>query len=214
MYTQKMHEVQKHLTVSNHGYLGYAVIVNKKFWDGLPADMRGQLEQAMREATAFEKRSPSATTTWRWKRSARPARPPSTPDAAGAGRVAQGLAAGAAADGRAGSARNEFTDLTQQGSELFSAIVAAPFGAIGIRTEGERVREMVYLRPTLSRKRAPQDAVPNRPRCPNRSNATCRCRLPLHCRCSRPAAPFQRASGKRSAPSRAAACAPTARSPG
>ena len=55
MYTQRMHESQKHLTVSNHGYLGYAVIVNKKFWDGLPADIRGQLEQAMRDATTFEK---------------------------------------------------------------------------------------------------------------------------------------------------------------
>ena len=55
MYTQKMHEVQKHLTVSNHGYLGYAVIVNKKFWDGLPSDIRGQLEKAMKEATTFEK---------------------------------------------------------------------------------------------------------------------------------------------------------------
>jgi C4-dicarboxylate-binding protein DctP len=50
-----MHEVQKHVTMSNHGYLGYAVIVNKKFWDGLPADIRGQLEQAMRDATTFEK---------------------------------------------------------------------------------------------------------------------------------------------------------------
>lgn len=55
MYTQKMHEVQKHVTVSNHGYLGYAVIVNKKFWDGLPPDIRAQLEKAMREATTFEK---------------------------------------------------------------------------------------------------------------------------------------------------------------
>jgi C4-dicarboxylate-binding protein DctP len=55
MYTQKMHEVQKHVTVSNHGYLGYAVIVNKKFWDGLPADIRGQLQQAMLEATKYEK---------------------------------------------------------------------------------------------------------------------------------------------------------------
>ena len=55
MYTQKMHEVQKHLTVTNHGYLGYAVIVNKKFWDGLPADIRGQLEKAMADATTFEK---------------------------------------------------------------------------------------------------------------------------------------------------------------
>ena len=55
MYTQKMHEVQKHLTVSNHGYLGYAVIVNKKFWDGLPADIRTALEGAMKEATTYEK---------------------------------------------------------------------------------------------------------------------------------------------------------------
>ena len=55
MYTQKMHEVQKHMTLSNHGYLGYAVIVNKKFWDGLPADIRASLEAAMRDATTFEK---------------------------------------------------------------------------------------------------------------------------------------------------------------
>jgi C4-dicarboxylate-binding protein DctP len=52
-YTQKMHEVQKHLSLTNHGYLGYAVIVNKKFWDGLPADVRAQLEQAMKEATVY-----------------------------------------------------------------------------------------------------------------------------------------------------------------
>lgn len=55
MYTQKMHEVQKHMTISNHGYLGYAVIVNKKFWDGLPADIRAALETAMRDATTYEK---------------------------------------------------------------------------------------------------------------------------------------------------------------
>jgi C4-dicarboxylate-binding protein DctP len=55
MYTQKMHEVQKHVTISNHGYLGYAVIVNKKFWEGLPADIRGQLEAAMKDATLYEK---------------------------------------------------------------------------------------------------------------------------------------------------------------
>lgn len=52
-YTQKMHEVQKHLTLTNHGYLGYAVIVNKKFWDGLAAPVRAQLEQAMKEATDY-----------------------------------------------------------------------------------------------------------------------------------------------------------------
>jgi C4-dicarboxylate-binding protein DctP len=53
MYTQKMHEVQKHATLSNHGYLGYAVIVNKKFWDDIPADVREQLEKALAEATTF-----------------------------------------------------------------------------------------------------------------------------------------------------------------
>ncbi|HYH18070.1 MAG TPA: TRAP transporter substrate-binding protein [Azospirillum sp.] len=53
MYTQKMHEVQKHATLTNHGYLGYAVIVNKKFWDGLPGDIRTQLEGAMKEATEY-----------------------------------------------------------------------------------------------------------------------------------------------------------------
>ncbi|WP_315834895.1 TRAP transporter substrate-binding protein [Bradyrhizobium prioriisuperbiae] len=52
-YTQKMHEVQKHATISNHGYIGYAVIVNKKFWDGLPSDIRQQLEKAMDEATDY-----------------------------------------------------------------------------------------------------------------------------------------------------------------
>ena len=53
IYTQKHYEVQKYLTLSNHGYIGYAVIVNKKFWDGLPADIRGELDQAMKESTDF-----------------------------------------------------------------------------------------------------------------------------------------------------------------
>jgi C4-dicarboxylate-binding protein DctP len=53
IYTQKVHEVQKHLTVSDHGYIGYAVIVNKKFWDALPADVRSSLDGAMKEATRY-----------------------------------------------------------------------------------------------------------------------------------------------------------------
>jgi C4-dicarboxylate-binding protein DctP len=53
LYTQKMHEVQKYVTVSNHGYLGYAVLVNKKFWMGLPADIRTTLDNAMKEATVY-----------------------------------------------------------------------------------------------------------------------------------------------------------------
>jgi len=53
IYTQKMHEVQKYATITNHGYIGYVVVTNKKFWDGLPADIRTQLEKAMKEATAY-----------------------------------------------------------------------------------------------------------------------------------------------------------------
>ncbi|WP_018321623.1 TRAP transporter substrate-binding protein [Bradyrhizobium sp. WSM2793] len=53
IYTQKMHEVQKYITETNHGYIGYVVIVNKKFWDDLPADIRDPLTKAMKEATDF-----------------------------------------------------------------------------------------------------------------------------------------------------------------
>ncbi|HEX4234089.1 MAG TPA: TRAP transporter substrate-binding protein [Caldimonas sp.] len=53
LYTQKMNEVQKNVTITDHGFVGYAVVVNKKFWDGLSADIRGQLTQAMNEATKF-----------------------------------------------------------------------------------------------------------------------------------------------------------------
>ena len=53
LYTQKMHEVQKYITMSNHGYLGYAVLVNKKFWMGLPSDIRNILEGAMKDATVY-----------------------------------------------------------------------------------------------------------------------------------------------------------------
>src|SRR5215470_6917433 len=53
IFTQKFHEVQKYTTLTNHGYIGYVVVVNKKFWDDLPADIRDQLQKAMNEATAY-----------------------------------------------------------------------------------------------------------------------------------------------------------------
>jgi C4-dicarboxylate-binding protein DctP len=45
--------VQKYATVTNHGYIGYVVVVNKKFWDGLPPDLRASCDKAMKEATEF-----------------------------------------------------------------------------------------------------------------------------------------------------------------
>lgn len=51
--TQKFYEVQKDITVSYHAHLQYAVIVNSKFWSGLPPDIRTQLEKAMADATEY-----------------------------------------------------------------------------------------------------------------------------------------------------------------
>ncbi len=52
-YTQKMQEVQKYFALTDHGVIEYAVIVNKKFWDGLPADIRTILDGAMKDATKY-----------------------------------------------------------------------------------------------------------------------------------------------------------------
>jgi C4-dicarboxylate-binding protein DctP len=53
IYTQKFYEVQKYTTHTDHGYIGYVVVVNKKFWDGLPSDIRTSLDKAMADATAY-----------------------------------------------------------------------------------------------------------------------------------------------------------------
>jgi C4-dicarboxylate-binding protein DctP len=51
--TQKLYEVQKYMNLMYHSHLAYAVIANKKFWDGLPPDIRTQLDKAMAEATEY-----------------------------------------------------------------------------------------------------------------------------------------------------------------
>ncbi len=56
LYTQKQYEVQKHVTLTYHTISNYVVVVNKPFWDGLPADVRTTLEGAMKDATALNDR--------------------------------------------------------------------------------------------------------------------------------------------------------------
>lgn len=51
IYSQKMHEVQKYITESNHGLLDYMVITNTKFWTGLPDDVRTELRKIMDEVS-------------------------------------------------------------------------------------------------------------------------------------------------------------------
>lgn len=52
-YTQSLQSVQKHLTLSEHGYLGYAVIANQRFWERMPGDLRSLTEVALLEATDY-----------------------------------------------------------------------------------------------------------------------------------------------------------------
>lgn len=52
IYSQKMYEVQKYITESNHGLLDYMLITNTKFWNGLPADVRSELDKIVVEVTA------------------------------------------------------------------------------------------------------------------------------------------------------------------
>jgi len=52
-WTQAMHEVQTDMSLTNHGYLGYAVVTNQRFWQHLqPAD-RALINQALQEALTF-----------------------------------------------------------------------------------------------------------------------------------------------------------------
>ncbi|MDG9979178.1 TRAP transporter substrate-binding protein [Ectopseudomonas oleovorans] len=50
-YSQKVHEVQKYMTESDHGLIDYMVITNTKFWKGLPDDVRSELETIMAEVS-------------------------------------------------------------------------------------------------------------------------------------------------------------------
>jgi C4-dicarboxylate-binding protein DctP len=53
MATQKLYEVQKHGVLTFHHHPVYALIANKKWWDGLPAEARKTLEEAVAESTRY-----------------------------------------------------------------------------------------------------------------------------------------------------------------
>ncbi|MFL6672839.1 MAG: TRAP transporter substrate-binding protein [Massilia sp.] len=51
--TQKFYEVQKYLSVTDHGYHAYVLIANKKFWDSLPANIRPIMDGVVKDTTAY-----------------------------------------------------------------------------------------------------------------------------------------------------------------
>jgi C4-dicarboxylate-binding protein DctP len=53
--SQKMHTVQKHITESNHGYIGYVLVINNEFLESLPEDLQTDVQEAADEATTYNR---------------------------------------------------------------------------------------------------------------------------------------------------------------
>lgn len=53
MWSSKFYEVQDYLTETNHGYLGYLVMVNQNFWESLPEDIRVELDAIVQEVAEW-----------------------------------------------------------------------------------------------------------------------------------------------------------------
>ena len=51
IYSKKFFEVQDGVTETDHGIIDYAVVVSKKFWMGLPGDIRSELDSILIEVT-------------------------------------------------------------------------------------------------------------------------------------------------------------------
>lgn len=54
IYSKKFYQVQPYMTLTNHGYMGYVVLTNKKFWNSIPVDVREMLKTTMQEVTKWE----------------------------------------------------------------------------------------------------------------------------------------------------------------
>ena len=53
IYSKKLYELQKYITISDHGFLGYGVLMNEEFWNELPPDIQADIERAMKETTEW-----------------------------------------------------------------------------------------------------------------------------------------------------------------
>jgi C4-dicarboxylate-binding protein DctP len=51
IYSKKFFEVQDGITETDHGVIDYAVVVSKRFWMGLPDDIRTELDAILMEVT-------------------------------------------------------------------------------------------------------------------------------------------------------------------
>ncbi len=53
IYSKRFYQLQRYMTISNHGYLGYTVLMNEEFWKRLPPDVQRLIEEAMKETTTW-----------------------------------------------------------------------------------------------------------------------------------------------------------------
>lgn len=53
IFSKKFYNLQKHLTISNHGYLGYVVLMDQGFWDKQSDNTKRILTEAMKETTVW-----------------------------------------------------------------------------------------------------------------------------------------------------------------
>lgn len=68
LYSKKLYQVQKYLTLSNHAYLGYGVLMNKSFWEKLPQIQRKAITEAMQDTTAWANRNAITTNRKQWEK--------------------------------------------------------------------------------------------------------------------------------------------------
>jgi C4-dicarboxylate-binding protein DctP len=57
IYSKKFHEVQSYITVSDHSYLGYLMVISDEFWKNLPPDIRNELTGYLKQATEFNRQA-------------------------------------------------------------------------------------------------------------------------------------------------------------
>nr|WP_231571277.1 DctP family TRAP transporter solute-binding subunit [Paenibacillus sp. VKM B-2647] len=67
IYSKKMFQVQKYLTMTNHSYLGYGVLINKTFWDKLPPRIRQSVKEAVDETTEWANRNAVLVNRSQWQ---------------------------------------------------------------------------------------------------------------------------------------------------
>ncbi|MED0657310.1 DctP family TRAP transporter solute-binding subunit [Anoxybacillus ayderensis] len=55
IYSKRFYEVQPYMTISNHGYLGYVVLMNESFWNNLTQNQQQIIIEALNETTDWMK---------------------------------------------------------------------------------------------------------------------------------------------------------------